>query len=240
MTRVLPIAAAAALLLGVSPALAAPACPSDKSPTDYLCHAVAASDAQKFAEAAALFEQAAAASPTADARVVRMLAAAGNMWIAAGQPGKAAAALDRALADPKLGADQRGMVLLDRGRAAEAQNDLATARKFADLASASAGNDPFTWYFSAAVSVREHDITAAKVAIDKALALAPETPEFLFEAGFIAHEVANETAARNYWNKAITADAGGPIGDAAKRALDALGQIPPPKPSEPTTTVPKL
>ncbi len=238
MTRVLPIAAAAALLLSVSPALAAPACPSDKSPTDFLCHAVAASDAEKFAEAAALFEQAAAASPTADARTVRMLAAAGNMWIAAKQPGKAAAVLDRALADPKL-ADQRGMVLLDRGRAAEAQNDLVAARKFADLASASAGNDPFTWYFSSALSVREHDIPAAKVAIDKALALAPETAEFLFEAGFIAHEVANDSAARSYWTKAVAADAGGPVGDSAKRALDALGQVPPPKPTEPTATVPK-
>ena len=232
MTRVLPIAAVA-FLLGVSPALAAPACPSDTSPTDFLCHAIAASDAEKFAEAAALFEQAAAASPTADARTVRMLAAAGNMWIAAGQPGKAAVVLDRALADPKLAADQRGMVLLDRGRAAEAQNDLVAARKFADLASASAGSDPFTWYFSSALSVREHDIPAAKVAIDKALALAPETAEFLFEAGFIAHEVANDSAARSYWTKAVAADAGGPVGNSAKRALDALGQVPPPKPTEP-------
>ena len=232
MTRYLPIAAVA-LLLGASPALAAPACPTDKSPTDYLCHAVAASDAEKFAEAAALFEQAAAASPAADARAVRMLAAAGNMWIAAGQPGKAAAVLDRALADPKLAPDQRGLVLLDRARAAEAQNDLVAARRFADLASTTAGNDPFTWYFSSALSVREHNIPAAKVAIDKALALAPETAEFLFEAGFIAHEVANDSAARGYWTKAVAADAGGPVGIAAQRALDSLGQVPPPKPTEP-------
>lgn len=230
MTRYLTFAAAA-LLLSASPALAAPACPADKSATDFLCHAVAASDAEKFADAAALFEQAAAASPAADTRTARMLAAAGNMWIAAGQPGKAAAALDRALADPKLGADQRGLVLLDRGRAAEAQNDLVTARKFADQASASAGNDPFAWYFSSALSVREHNIPAAKVAIDKALALAPNTAEFLFEAGFIAHEVANDTAARAYWTKAVAADAGGPVGDAAQRALDALGQVPPAAPT---------
>ena len=232
MIRVLPFAAAA-LLLGASPALTAPACPSDKSPTDYLCHAVAASDAEKFAEAAALFEQAAAASPAADARAVRMLAAAGNMWIAAGQPGKAAVDLDRAIADPKLAPDQRGLALLDRARAAEAQNELVAARKFANLASAAAGNDPFTWYFSSALSVREHDIPAAKIAIDKALALAPETAEFLFEAGFIAHEVANDSVARTYWTKAVAADGGGPVGDAAKRALDALGQVPPPKPTEP-------
>ena len=106
-----------------------------------------------------------------------------------------------------------------------------TARKFADQASALAGNDPFAWYFSAALSVREHNIPAAKVAIDKALALAPNTAEFLFEAGFIAHEVANDSAARGYWAKAVAADAGGPVGGVAQRALDALGQVPPAAPT---------
>lgn len=226
MIRSITLAAAAAFLTGASPALAAPACPTDGGGAALLCQAVGASDAEKFAEAAALFEQAAAASPAADARTARMLAAAGNMWIAAGQPGKAAAVLDRALADPKLGADQRGLVLLDRARASEAQNDLPGARRFADQASASAGNDPFTWYFSAALSVREHNIPAAKTAIDKALALAPSTAEFLFEAGFIAHEVANDTAARDYWTKTVAADAGGEVAAAAQRALDALGKSP--------------
>ena len=218
--------ATAALIAGATPAFAAPACPTDGGATALLCQAVGASDAEKFADAAALFEQAAAASPAADVRTVRMLAAAGNMWIAAGQPGKAAAALDRALADPKLGADQRGLALLDRARAAEAQNDLPGARRFADQAAGTAGNDPFTWYFSAALSVREHNIPAAKTAIDKALALAPTTAEFLFEAGFIAHEVANDAAARSYWTKAVAADAGGEVGAAAQRALDALGKTP--------------
>ena len=231
MIRSISLAAAAALLVGASPALAAPACPTDGGAAALLCQAVGASDAEKFATAAALFEQAAAASPAADARTARMLAAAGNMWIAAGQPGKAAAVLDRALADPKLGADQRGLALLDRARAAEAQNDLPGARRFADQAAASAGNDPFTWYFSAALSVREHNIPAAKTAIDKALALAPNTAEFLFEAGFIAHEVANDTAARSYWTKAVAADAGGEVAAAAQRALDALGQTPPAAPT---------
>ena len=57
-----------------------------------------------------------------------MWAAAGNMWIAANQPGKAALALDKALAGTGLQAEQRGEALLDRARAAEAQNDLKTAR----------------------------------------------------------------------------------------------------------------
>ena len=57
-----------------------------------------------------------------------MWAAAGNLWIAAGQPGKAALDLDRALALPGLEAEQHGEALLDRARAAEAQDDLKTAR----------------------------------------------------------------------------------------------------------------
>lgn len=230
MIRFLTVAAAALL---ASPALAAPKCASDGSATALLCQAVGASDAEKFAEAAALFEQAAAASPASDQRTARMLAAAGNMWIAAAQPGKAAAVLDRALADPKLAADQRGLALLDRARAAEAQNDLPTARRFADQALASAGNDPFSWYFSAALAVREGNIKAAKAAIDRALELAPNTAEFLFEAGFIANEIGNTTAARGYWQRALAADAGGKVGGAAQRALDALGKTPSAAPAPP-------
>ena len=239
MIRLPTLAVAAALLAAATPALAAPACPTDGSNAALLCQAVAASDAQKFAEAAALFEQAAAASPAADARTPRMLAAAGNMWIAAGQPTKAAAALDRALADPKLGADQRGLALLDRARASEAQNDLPTARRFADQALTSAGSDPFTWYFSAALAVREGNIPAAKNAIDRALALAPNTSEILFEAGFVANEMGNKDAARSYWQKTVAADAGGEVGGAAQRALDALDKAPAAKAAPPATSAGK-
>ena len=59
------------------------------------------------------------ASPDKDPKTARMWAAAGNMWIAADQPGKAALDLDKALALPGLEAEQRGEALLDRARAAE-------------------------------------------------------------------------------------------------------------------------
>ena len=105
-----------------------------------------------------------------------MLAAAGNMWIAAGQPGKAALALDRALAGTGLQADQRGLALLDRARAAEAQGDLKAARRFVTQAAQSAAEDPFTWYFSAALAIREGDLPTARLAINRALALPPTIP----------------------------------------------------------------
>ena len=85
------------------------------------------------------------------------------MWIAANQPGKAALDLDKALAMPGLEAEQRGEALLDRARAAEAQNDLKTARAKANEAAQTISDDPFYWYFSAALAIRENDPTTAQV-----------------------------------------------------------------------------
>jgi tetratricopeptide (TPR) repeat protein len=216
------LAALFAALLA-SPAAAAPTCPADMSGAAYLCRAVDAADHQKYVEAADAFEKAAAASPAGEPLTQRMLAGAGNMWIAAGQPGKAALALDRALAGNGLQAEQRGLALLDRARAAEAQNDLKAARRFFTEAAPTVDRDPFAWYFSAALAVREADLPGAKMAIGRALSLAPTMPEALFEAGYIANEEGDTAKARDYWNRAMNADPGGKIGASAKAALGALG-----------------
>jgi len=140
------------LAVAAAVAAAAPACPEAATPDGLVCRAL---DAQKSGhpdEAAQDFEDAANASPAKDPQTARMWAAAGNLWIAAGQPGKAAVDLDKALALPGLEAEQRGEALLDRARAAEAQNDLKTARARLNEASAGIPDDPFYWYFSAAQS----------------------------------------------------------------------------------------
>ena len=121
------------MILLIAAALAAaapppPTCPDVVTPDAFVCRALEASKGGKPEAAATAFEQAALATDDKDPAKARMLAAAGNMWIAAGQPGKAALALDRALAGTGLQAEQRGEALLDRARAAEAQNDLKTAR----------------------------------------------------------------------------------------------------------------
>ena len=103
-------------------------CPTVLTHEAQACRAIEASKAGRFAEAATAFESAADLSSATDPARDRALAAAGNMWIAAGQPGKAAVALDRALAGTGLKAEQHGLALLDRARAAEAQGDLKTAR----------------------------------------------------------------------------------------------------------------
>ena len=210
------------LLLAAALAAHAPAasCPTVLTQEAQACRAVEASKAGRFAEAAAAFEQAADLSQPGDPARDRALAAAGNMWIAANQPGKAALALDKALAGGGLQAEQHGLALLDRARAAEAQGDLKTARTRIDEAAKTIGDDPYLWYFSAAVSLREENIPAAKSSINRALAMAPNSAEVLFEAGHVAKAAGEEAQARDYWTRAIAADPNGPTGKAAREALN--------------------
>jgi tetratricopeptide (TPR) repeat protein len=218
------------LLLAAAIASAAPAsgsaCPDLVTPDALICRALAAEKGGDHASAAQAFEEAAKASPDKDPKAARMYAAAGNLWIAAGEAGKAALDLDKALALPGLEAEQRGEALLDRARAAEAQNDLKTARARANEAAQTISGDPFYWYFSAALAIREKDPTTAQMAINKALTLAPSDPTILFEAGHVAHFTGDDEKARGYWMRAAGSDPGGEIGKAAAKAVEMLGVTP--------------
>ena len=217
-------------LFAVALAAAAPstptACPDIVTPDALVCRALEAQKAGNEESAAQSFEEAAKASPEKDPATARMWVAAGNMWIAANQPGKAALALDRALAFPGLEAEQRGEALLDRARAAQAQNDLKTARAKVTEAGATIAADPFYWYFSAALAIREGDTSTAQTAIGKALSLAPSDPTILFEAGHIAQLIGNTGQARSYWMRAAGSDPGGEMGKAAAKAVEMLGVTP--------------
>jgi tetratricopeptide (TPR) repeat protein len=218
------IFAIAAAIAATAPAAAA--CPDVITPDALVCRALEAQKGGKAEEAARSFEEAAKASSDKDPRTARMWAAAGNLWITANQPGRAALDLDRALALPGLEAEQHGEALLDRARAAEAQDDLKTARAKANEAAASISNDPFYWYFSAALAIRENDRATAKAAIGKALTLAPSDPVILFEAGHVADFNGDEDAARSYWMRAAGSDPDGPVGKAAAKAVEMLGVTP--------------
>ena len=206
-----------------APAPAQPSCPTVLTHEAQSCRAIAASKAGRFAEAATSFEGAADLAPARDPARDRALAAAGNMWIAAGQPDKAAVALDKALAGTGLQAEQHGLALLDRARAAEAQGDLKTARAKLNEAAKTISEDPYLWFFSAAVALREKDIPTAKSSINRALAMVPRSPELLFEAGHIAKAAGEDAQARDYWTKAAAADPTGPAGKAAREALAMIG-----------------
>ena len=231
---ILLLAALAAATPAAAPAAAA-SCPNVVTPEALVCRAL---DAQKHGDlqgSARAFEQAALASPGKESANGRLWAAAGNMWIAANGPAQAAADLDKALAASGLTGQQRGEVLLDRARAAEAQDDLKTARAKLDEAAATISDDPFTWYFSAALAIREKDLAAAQAAIAKALALAPSDPVILFEAGHVADLAGDVDKARSYWMRAAGSDPNGDVGKAAAKAVEMLGVTPTVKlePAEP-------
>lgn len=219
------------MILLLATALAAAPAPSDHcaslgTPDAQVCHAL---EAQKNGDpegAANAFEEAAKASSDKDPKTVRMWAAAGNLWIEANQPGKAAIDLDRALAMPSLEGDQRGEALLDRARAAESQDDLKTARARATEAAGIIPDDPFVWYFSAALAIREGDVATAQSSIARALKLAPNDPAVLFEAGHVAHFAGDDDKARNDWERSSNLDKGGPVGKAARGALAMLPATP--------------
>jgi tetratricopeptide (TPR) repeat protein len=216
-------------ILAVALAIAAPsaaACPNVVTSQALICRALEAQKNGDSAGAAQAFEQAALAGADNDASTAHMFAAAGNLWIAANQPAKAAVDLDKALAMQGLTPEQRGEALLDRARAAEAQGDLKTARAKLNLAAPSIAADPFYWYFSAALAVRENDGATAKSAIAKALTLAPDDPTILFEAGHVAHATGDDAKARAYWRQAQAGDPHGPAGVAAAKAIELLGVTP--------------
>jgi tetratricopeptide (TPR) repeat protein len=210
------------ILAAVLAAAPAGPCPDVVTPEAFVCRALEASNAGKPEAAATAFEQAALATADGDPAKARMLAAAGNMWIAANQPGKAALALDRALTGTALQAEQRGEALLDRARAAEAQNHLKTARARLNEAAATVSGDPFYWYFSAALAIREGHAPTAQYAIGRALSLAPTDPTILFEAGHVAHFAGDVMKARFYWTQASQFDPNGSVGKAALEALKLL------------------
>jgi tetratricopeptide (TPR) repeat protein len=209
-------------VLAAALAAAAPApCPEVVTAEAFICRAVRAIADDKREEAAQAFEQAAQALAQSDPQVAMLYAAAGNSWIEAEQPGKAAFDLDKALAGT-LSPPQRGQALLDRARAAEAQDDLATARAKTTEAAKLIAEDPFLWFFSAALAIRENDVPTAKSSIDRALALAPADPVVLFEAGHVAQLAGDDVGARDYWNRAAARDPSGPTGKAARDALKLL------------------
>jgi len=215
----------AAAIATAAPAASAD-CPDLVTPDALVCRALAAEKGGDHESAAHTFEEAAKASPDKDPRTARMYAAAGNLWIAAKQPGKAALDRDKARAMPRPEAEQRGEALLDRARAAEDQDDLKTARAKANEAAETISDDPFYWYFSAALAIRENDPTTAQMAINKALTLAPSDPTVLFEAGHVADFVGDDDKARGYWMRAAGSDPNGEIGKAAAKAVEMLGVTP--------------
>lgn len=216
----LAIAAAPASPAIAYPKPAAVACAVNDTAESLGCRASQAASEGRAAESAALFEQAAAR--LAGLRRDHAYAAAGNMWIAAADGAKAVLAIDKALAGGTLSGTQLGLAQLDRARAAEQSGDLKTARAMITKATETISADPYLWYFSAALAIREENIPLARATINRALAMAADSPQVVFEAGHVAHAAGDDREARTYWEKAVVMDPKGPTGRAAREALAML------------------
>jgi tetratricopeptide (TPR) repeat protein len=192
---------------------------------------------QRWAPAATAFEQAAREAETRkDTRAPDLWVQAGNAWLAAGDGAKARTALDAALVTTLLSPELRGEVHLDRARAAVQLGDLAGARKDIDQGLKLVPDDPFGWYLSSALALRQDDLARARADSSKAVALVSDDGNVLLHAGNVAGITGDVEAARGFFEKAVKLNPASPAGKAAAAALAqnsgsaAPATAPPPAP----------
>lgn len=188
------------------------------------CLGLAYAALDRWAPAATAFEQAAREAETErDVRAGDFWVQSGNGWLAAGDGVKAKQAFDAALVTTALTPELRGEVHLDRARAAVLLGDIAGARTDIDKGLALVPTDPFGWYLSSALALREEKLARAREDIAKAIALAPNDPDLLVQAGTVAGTAGDVESARTFYEKAARA---APMSQAGKAAAAALAANP--------------
>jgi len=193
------------------------------------CLALAYAQQERWRDAAGAFEAAAREADAAkDPLGARYWAQAGNAWLAAGDPVKAYAALNAALASPVLTGQDKGEALLDRARALVAAGQTTAARTDLDAALDDAPKDPLAWLLSATLARRMKDLPRAQGDIARALTLAADDPSVQLEAGNIAALAGDADAAKAAWERAVKL---APASPAGQQARAALGQFDTPLPA---------
>ncbi len=195
------------------------------------CHGFALSETGDFAQAAAIFGDAAEAAATAKApETTKLYAQAGNAALASGDAQNAIAAFDKALQFAALntGAAQStanqdiGLIRLDRARALVALNKTDDAKTELALAQTLTPQDPLVWLLSATLARRSGDYARAQADLDVAVKLAPRDPAIALEAGNIAIKQGRSEAARKSWQSAVNIAPDSAEGRAAKSYLAQL------------------
>ncbi|MGR6328540.1 tetratricopeptide repeat protein [Sphingomonas sp. XXL09] len=200
------------------------------------CAGLAYTQERNWTAAAGEFEAAAKAAELGhNVRAANYWAQAGNAWLAAGDPGKARAALDTALVAGTLTGLALGEAQLDHARAMVAAGQNDAARRDLDLALTTAGDDPLAWLLSATLARREGDVPRARKDIAEALRRSPDDASVQLEAGNIAALARDETGARAAWAQAARLAPTSPVG---KSALAALQQFDTPATTPPPASVP--
>jgi tetratricopeptide (TPR) repeat protein len=188
------------------------------------CLGVAYANQQRWASAAAAFEDAAREAQNAkDGRADDFWAQAGNAWLAANDPAKAVAALDAAISAGRLTGLALGEAQLDRARAQVALGDQGAARTALDKALVNAAADPLAWLLSATLARRAGDLDRAKKDIAGALSRSPDDASVQLEAGNIAALAGDEAGAKEAWQRAVQLAPGTPVASSASAALAQFG-----------------
>ena len=184
------------------------------------CLGLAYSALGRWAPAATAFEAGAREAETRrDPRLADFWVKAGNAWLADNQPARARTAFDAALATASLTTAMRGEVHLDRGRAGVALGDLPRARADIDRGLELVPADPFAWFLSSALAMREKNLTRAQNDIAKAMQLAPDDADVLLQAGTVAGVSGEVEAAKVFYARAAKAAPNSEAGRAAQQAL---------------------
>ncbi|MFL0412919.1 hypothetical protein [uncultured Sphingomonas sp.] len=216
----LPAGDSCAALIREDPVAAERRASVDRSVEGRACLGLALTAQNRFAAAAAAFEEAARTAELArTGEAARFWAQAGNAWLAGEDPVKARAALDAALAAGTLSGLERGEAMLDRARALVATGDLKAARVDLDGAVVDAADDPLAWLLSATLARRTGDLTRAKADIAQALRRSADDAQVQLEAGNIAALDGDEAGAKAAWTAAMRIAPDRPAGQAAARAL---------------------
>jgi tetratricopeptide (TPR) repeat protein len=175
---------------------------------------------ERWQEAALTYEQAAReAEGAGNPAAADFWAQSGNAWLAMNDATRARTALDTALKIGGTAPELQGELHLDRARAAVALGDLPAARKDIDEGLRLVPADPFAWYLSAALAVRENALPRAMADIAKAVELAPDDADVLLQAGTIAGKAGKQEEAQSFYERAVKADPNGAAGRAAAAAL---------------------
>jgi tetratricopeptide (TPR) repeat protein len=141
-----------------------------------------------------------------------------RLWLEAGAPDLATAALDQAA---RLAPDEREIAIL-RASIAAADGDWPAAIAALDARLATAPDDASARALRAAALRRSGDPVAAMAEADRALAIAPDLPEALFEAAAARAELGDETGAEALWLELIATHPDHSLTTPARRNLQAL------------------
>ncbi|MXO59868.1 hypothetical protein GRI89_09990 [Altererythrobacter salegens] len=159
----------------------------------------------------------------------RLGAMAGNAALEAGDTQGALAALAAAEVDASAAgkSELAGTIASDRARALVALGQPQSASQALERARKDAPQVAYVWLLSATLDRRQDDLAGAAGFIATALALAPQDPQILLEAGVIAVLSGEEDTARGYWRNVMTFAPDNPEAATAAGYLDQLdGQGP--------------